>query len=197
MTRIREEVYRVNTLTMLEGLLRDARHALRMIRWNPGFSAAAILSLALGIGANTAIFSVVNAVLIRPLPYPEADSLVGVFNSGVLSGEKFNNMELGPGMYAALKEYSAAFREFGVWSPDVATVTGMGDAEQIKLVRMTEGLLPALGAQPFLGRRFSVDDDTPGTPETVILSHSYWLRRFGGDEHVIGRSVLRIPQKHV
>ena len=79
-TQIREEVYGMNTLTFIEGLLRDARHALRMIRTKPGFSVAALLSLALGIGANTAIFSVVNAVLIRPLPYPVSDALVGVFN---------------------------------------------------------------------------------------------------------------------
>ena len=94
----------MNTLGFLEGLLRDARHALRMIRLNPGFSATAILSLALGIGANAAIFSVVNAVLIRPLPYPEAESLVGVFNSAVIQGETFNDMGLAPGMYAGLKE---------------------------------------------------------------------------------------------
>jgi hypothetical protein len=151
---------------------------------------AAILSLALGIGANTAIFGVVNAVLIRPLPYPEPESLAGVFNSGVIQGETFNDMGLAPGMYAALKERSVAFQEFGVWLPGAATVTGIGDPEQIKTVRMTQGVLPALGAQPFLGQRFSIDDDTPGTPETVILSHSYWLRRFGGDERVLGREVV-------
>jgi predicted permease len=188
-TSIREEVYEMNTLTWLEGLLRDGRHALRMIRVNPGFSTAAILSLALGIGANTAIFSLVNAVLIRPLPYEQPEQLVGVFNSGVLQGEKFNDMELAPGMYAALKEQSAAFQEFGVWSPDAATVTGMGDPEQIRTVSITQGLLPVLGAQPFLGRRFSADDDTPGTPETVILSYSYWRQRFGGDERVLGREM--------
>jgi putative ABC transport system permease protein len=189
-TSIREEVYEMNTLTFLEGLLRDGRHALRMIRRNPGFSAAAILSLAFGIGANTAIFSVVNAVLIRPLPYPEPESLVGVFNSGVIQGEKFNDMGLGPGMYAGLKEHAAAFQEFGVWSSGTATVTGVGDPEQIKAITMTQGVLPALRTQPFLGRWFSIDDDTPGTPETVILSHSYWVRRFGGDKRVLGREVV-------
>ncbi|MGA3190238.1 MAG: ABC transporter permease, partial [Bryobacteraceae bacterium] len=188
-TLVREEVYGMNTLTFLEGLLRDGRHALRMIRLNPAFSTAAILSLALGIGANTAIFGVVNAVLIRPLAYPEPESLVGVFNSGVIQGETFNNMELGPGMYTALKKHSAAFQEFGVWLPGSATVTDIGDPEQIRSVTMTQGTLPALGAQPFLGRWFSIDDDIPGTPETVILSYSYWMRRFGGDERVLGREV--------
>lgn len=189
-TLICEEVYQMNTLTFLEGLLRDARHAMRMIRLHAGFSTAAILSLALGIGANVAIFSVVNAVLIRPLPYPEPESLVGVFNSGVIQGETFNDMGLGPGMYAGLKEHSKTFQEFGVWSSATATVTGIGDPEQIKTVRMTQEVLPALGARPFMGHPFSIEDDTPGMPETVVLSHSYWLRRFGGDERVLGRTVL-------
>lgn len=123
-TLIREEVYEMNTITFLEGLLRDGRHALRMIRLNPAFSTAAILSLALGIGANTAIFAVVNAVLIRPLPYPQPEALAGVFNSGVIQGETFNDMGLGPGMYAALKQHSAAFQEFGVWSSDAANPGG-------------------------------------------------------------------------
>jgi putative ABC transport system permease protein len=161
-----------------------------MIRMNPGFSAAAILSLALGIGANTAIFSVVNAVLIRPLPYPEPESLVGVFNSGVNQGETFKDVGLAPGMYAGLKEHSRTLQEFGVWLPGAATVTGIGDPEEIKTVTMTQGVLPALGVRPSLGREFSLEDDTPGTPQTVILSHSYWMRRFGGDERVLGRTIV-------
>lgn len=189
-TLIQEEVYEMNTLTFLEDLLRDGRYALRMIRLNPGFSTAAILSLALGIGGITAIFSVVNAVLIRPLPYPGPESLVGVFNSATIQGEKFNDMGLGPAMYAALKEHCTAFEEFGVWSSGTATVTGAGNPEEIKTVRMTQGVLSALGAQPSLGYRFSQDDDSPGTPETVILSHSYWLRRFGGDQRVLGREIV-------
>jgi len=91
------EVCEMTKLVFLDGLLRDVRHAFRMIRMYPGFSAAAILSFALGIGVNTAIFSVVNAVLIRPLPYPEPESLVGVFNSGVIQGKTFNDMGLAPG----------------------------------------------------------------------------------------------------
>jgi hypothetical protein len=153
-TLIREEVYQMNTLAFLEGLLRDGRHALRMMRRNPGFSSAAILSLALGVGANVAIFSLVHGVLIRPLPYPEPESLVGVFNSGVIQGEAFPDMGLGPGMYAGLKEHCPAFQEFGVWSSGTATVTGMGDPEHIKTMRMTHGVLPALGAQPLRGRGF-------------------------------------------
>src|SRR5215470_8431313 len=184
---VSREMWRLNSI---ETLIQDLRYGARRLMRSPGFSAAAILSLSLGIGANTAIFSVVTAVLIRPLPYPEAESLVGVFNSGVIQGETFNDIGLATGMYAGLKERSKTFQEFGVWESEPATVTGIGDPEQIKTIWMTQGVLPALGAQPFLGRRFSIEDDTPGTPETVILSHSYWMRRYGGDERVIGRTVI-------
>ncbi len=187
---ISEEVYQMNTIVLLEGLLRDARHAFRMIRKSGGFSTAAILSLALGIGANVAIFCVVNAVLIRPLPYPEAESLVGVFNASTVQGETFGDMGLGPSIYAGLKEHSAAFQEFGVWRPGTATVMGIGEPEQIKTVTMTREVLPTLGVAPFVGRQFSIEDDTPGTAETVILSHGYWVRRFGRDAGILGRTIL-------
>ena len=188
-TQIREEVYGMNTLTFLDGLLRDACHALRTIRTKPGFSAAVLLSLALGIGANTAIFSVVNAVLIQPLPYPRSEALVGVYNTLVIHEQVFNDAELSAGMYAAGKESARAFESFGVWTPGAATVTGMGDPEQLATVTMTQGVLPTLGVPPYLGRWFSSEDDTPGSPETVILSYGYWQRKFGGDRDVLGRTI--------
>ena len=189
-TLIREEVYRVNTLTFLEGVLRDARHALRMIRTKPGFSAAVLLSLALGIGANTAIFSVLNAVLIRPLPYPGSDALVGVFNSLTIQGQVFADADLSPGMYAACKEGARVFERFGVWTSGAATVTGTGEPEQVVTVTATQGVLPALGVPAHVGRWFSEEDDTPGSPETVILSYGYWQRRFGGTGEVLGRTMI-------
>jgi hypothetical protein len=147
-TLIREDVYRVNTFTFLEGAMRDALHALRVIRSRPGFSAAVLLSLALGIGANTAIFGVLNAVLIRPLPYPKSDALVGVFNSLVIQGQVFEDAELSPGMYAACKEGARAFERFGVWTSGAATVTGTGEPEQVVTVTATQGVLPAIGGFP-------------------------------------------------
>lgn len=189
-TLIREEVYRMNTLTFLDGVLRDARHAVRMIRTRPGFSVAALLSLALGIGANTAIFSVVNSVLIRPLPYPGSEALVGVSNRLVIQGQPFEDARLSPGMYAACKENARSFESFGVWISGAATVTGMGDPEQLVIVTVTHGVLPALGVPAYIGRWFSSEDDSPGTPETVILSFGCWQRKFGGDRDVLGRTIV-------
>ena len=187
---IREEVYRMNTLTFAEGVLRDLCHALRMVRLNPAFSAAAILTLALGIGPNTAMFSVFSAILIRPLPYPGSDALVTVANRLVISGQVFEDAELSPAMYVACKENARAFESFGVWTVGTATVTGLGDPEQLVTVTATEGVLPALGIPARIGRWFSREDDTPGTPETVILSYGYCQRKFGGDPGAIGRTVL-------
>jgi predicted permease len=189
-TLIREEVYRMNTLTLAEGVLRDARHALRMIRLNPAFSAGAILTLALGIGANTTMFSVFSGVLLRPLPYPDSGALVGVSNRLVIQGQVFEDADLSPAMYAACRENAKAFESFGVWTVGAATVTGLGDPEQLVTVTATEGVLPALGIQAHIGRWFSREDDSPGTPETVILSYGYWQRKFGGDPRALGRTVL-------
>jgi predicted permease len=189
-TQVREEVYRMNTLTFLEGLLRDARHAMRMIRTKPAFSAAVLLSLALGIGANTAIFSVVNAVLIRPLPYRGPDALVGVYNRIAIQGQVFENAELSARMYARCKESVRVFESFGVWTPGASTVTGKGDPEQLATITVTQGVLPTLGVPAYFGRWFSNEDDTPGSPQTVILSYAYWQGRFGGDRGVLGRTIV-------
>ena len=180
----------MNTSMLVEGVLGDLRRALRMIRTKPGFSVPALLSLALGIGANIAIFSVVNGVLIRPLPYPQPEALVGVFNSAVFQGQAMDNLPLSLAMYGAYEKGAQTFQEFGVWTPGAATVTGIGEPEQIATVTMTHGVLPALGVRPFLGRWFSQGDDARGAAETVLLSYGYWQRRFGGDGRVLGLVVL-------
>src|SRR5215468_12263752 len=106
----------MNSLEFAEDVWRDVRHAFRTLRLNPTFSVAALLTLALGIGANTAIFSVFNSVLIRPLPYPDSDALVGVSNRALIQGQVFENSDLSPGMYLAGEENARAFENFGVWT---------------------------------------------------------------------------------
>lgn len=177
-------------VNLIANVMHDLRYALRMVRTKPGFSVPALLSLALGIGANVAIFSVVNAVLIRPLPYPEPEKLVGVFNSAVFSGQVIKEWPLSLELYAAYQENARSFEEFGVWNSGAATVTGLGDPEQVATVSMTHGVLRALDAGPYLGRWFASADDIQGAQQTAILSYRYWQRRFGGDVGVLGRMVL-------
>jgi len=187
-TRIREEVYFMNTIPIIEDLWRNVRHALRMIRKQPGFSVMAILSLALGIGSNTAIFSVVNAILVRPLPYPAAEALVGVANRLVIQGQVYEDAQLSPGMFVACRDTSNAFEHFGVWVSGAATVSGTGaDPEQVATVTATQQVLPALGIPPYLGRWFSPEDDHASSEKTVVLTYGYWQRRFGGDPRVLGQ----------
>jgi putative ABC transport system permease protein len=187
LTRIREEVYEMNTATFVESTMQEIRHSVRMLRLNPAFSMTAILMLALGIGAATAIFSVVNGVLIKPLAYPESGAIVTLGVSAEFGNGTSRNFPFTPRMFVTFEENNRSFQELGLAAFRQAAITGVGSAENADAVMVTQGVLPVLGVQPALGRWFSPDDDQPGAPETVILSNGYWQRRFGGDLGVIGR----------
>jgi hypothetical protein len=165
------------------------KHVLRRLGHAPGFAAIAVLTLALGIGANTAIFSVAESVLIKPLPLPHAESLVGVWH--VAPGIKGfpGNINCSPTMYFTYREENRTFQDFGLWNSSGATVTGLAEPEALRAIEVAYGTLEAVGVQPALGRWFSQSDDTPGTPETVILTYSYWQRRFGGNASAVGRTL--------
>ncbi|MBV9766324.1 MAG: ABC transporter permease [Acidobacteriaceae bacterium] len=190
MEKTKEECRDSRRVNHVADFVRDVRYALRTIRTKPGFSVPALLSLTLGIGANIAIFSVINAVLIRPLPYPKPEKLVGVFNSAAFTGLVIKEWPLSLEMYAAYKENARSFEDFGVWTPGAAAFTGAGEPEQVATVAMTHGVLRALGVRPYLGRWFSSADELEGAQKTAILSYKYWQRRFGGDEHILGRLIL-------
>ena len=186
---IQEEVYRANTIDLIDDLLRDARCALRLLRTQPAFSLTAVLTLALGIGATTAIFAVAYGVLLRPLPYPDPAALVSVRAAGVMQGEKIE-LELSPALFRWIEAGAGdAFEHFGVWSAGSAALNGRAAAEQVATVTVTQGVLPALGVAPHLGRLFSAADDSPGTPETVLLMHAYWKTRLGAKVDVIGQTL--------
>jgi len=185
--RIREDTHRVNSVGWIELFTQEVRFSLRMFRKNPGFAAVAVLTLGLGIGATTAVFSVLNGVLIRPLSYPEPDTLIGVWHSAQFQAMTSRNVRLSSTMYLTYREHNRTFEEIGLWRSSSATVTGVGDPEQVRTVVATHETLPAIGVRPSLGRWFSQADDTPGTPETVMLMHGYWQRRFGGDAGIVGR----------
>jgi putative ABC transport system permease protein len=174
---------------VMRDVWQDLRHALRMLRANPAFSLSAILTLALGIGATTAMFSVVNGIVIKPLPYPDSDAVMMVTHSAVFGNVRGNDFPFSPQMLAVYGPNGQAFEELGLWRPGQAAVTGFGDPEQANTLLVTYGTLRALSVQPVLGRWFSRADDQSGAPETVIVSYGYWQRRFGGDPGVIGRAI--------
>jgi len=163
------------------------KHAVRRLFRSPMFTAVALLTLAIGIGANTAIFSVVEGVLLKPLPYPHPDALISVVLAA--PGVKIPELPLSPSCYFILREQNQSFQDLGVWDGDSVNVTGLAEPEQVSGLDVTDGLLGILGVQPVLGRPFTRYDDSPGSPETIMISYGYWQRKFGGDRGVIGRAI--------
>src|SRR4051812_23562499 len=162
-------------------------YALRSLIKRPGFTAVAVLPLALGIGANTAIFTIVNAVLLRPLPYPDADRIVRLRGSSVGSAGLEN---LSPLDFLDLHERSRRFDHLAAYNNFAnATLTGVGEPERLVGTRVSAEFFAVLGVAPFLGRDFRVADDRPGAPPVVILTHGFWQRRFGGASGIVGRTI--------
>jgi putative ABC transport system permease protein len=164
------------------------KYVMRRLLRSPMFTAIALVTLAVGIGANTAIFSVIDGVLIRPLPYPNSDRLVGVWLTA--PGLNIKELNPSPSTYFTYREEGRTFEDIGLWNGDSVSVTGQGDPEQVRALDVTDGTLPILGVKPALGRWFSREDDAFGSPKTIILSHSYWQRKFGGERSVIGRRII-------
>src|SRR5258708_28351379 len=141
----------MNTITLLDTLARDFRYGLRMLRLNPVFTVVALLTLAIGIGANTAVFSVVNSVLLKPLPYPKSEELVGVWQTapGAAGLATFSSgLRLSPPMYFTYSEQNRTFQALGLWNPGTASVTGLAEPEQVRRVSVTDGALQALDGHP-------------------------------------------------
>jgi predicted permease len=177
----------------MTGLLQDIRYALRQLRKSPGFTAIAVLTLALGIGANTAVFSVVNNVLLKPLHYPQAGELVSLHQiapgaAGLANFE--NGLLLSPSMFFTYAEHNRTFQSLGVWITGTANVTGLAEPEQVRTVGVSDGVLQALNVPPAVGRWLLQTDQVPSGPERVMLSYGYWHRRFGGSETVVGRNIM-------
>jgi len=181
------------TRIWIDDLWQDLRYTARTMRKQPGFAAAAVVTLALGIGATTAIFSVVNGVLINPLLYPDSDALVRIVHSiGGIDQPYFNDA-----IYTTYAENTQTFQDLGVWSPgETATVTGRGNPEEVRALTASQGVLTTLGVRPEIGRWFSKADDTPGAPDTVMLTHGYWHRTFGGDRAVLERALTINGRPH-
>ncbi|HEV2197984.1 MAG TPA: ABC transporter permease [Candidatus Acidoferrum sp.] len=173
-------------------LARNLRYALRGLKKNPGFTTVAVLTLALGIGANTAMFSIINAVLLRPLPYHEPQNLV------LLSEHwpQFPRLSLSYLNYKDWRDQSRSFEAMGAVRNFVVTMTGMEEAERIPAQNVTVSLFDLLGVQPELGRSFDASEDKPGAPPVVLISHSLWQRRFSSSQEVLGKSITLDNQSY-
>jgi predicted permease len=152
-----------------------------------------VLTLALGIGANTAVFSVVNSVLLKPLPYPHSDKLAAIrqFAPGAEGLASFaDGLQLSPSMYFTYADHNKTFESLGAWITTTSNVTGVGQPEEVRVVGVTDGVLQALSVPPARGRWLTAADQDPHAPKTAVLSYGYWQRRFGGDPAVVGKSIL-------
>src|SRR5271170_6261803 len=163
------------------------RHIFRRLTHTPMFTAIAVATLAIGIGANTAIFSVIEGVLLKPLPYPQPDQLVALDHSAF--GDNMAHAGMAPFLYFIYREQNRTLEDVGMWDNGTVTVTGLAEPEQVIELDVTDAVLPLLKVQPILGRVFSRTDDSSASPETVMLTNGYWKARFGGDRSVIGRSM--------
>ena len=182
-----------------DSVSRDVRYALRAMRHNPAFTAVVVLTLALGIGANTAVFSVLNSVLINPLSYPRAEELVALRQIAPGAPGLTDGVNLSPSMYLTYAERNRAFQSLGVWVATRSTVTDAAEPEDVRAIGISDGLLQAFNVPPAAGRWLLPEDQFGATRPrpsvfkaytTVMLSYGYWQRRFGGDRSVIGRTMI-------
>src|SRR5215472_2646544 len=173
----------------LEALLADLKLALRRLRKSPGFGITVLLTLAIGMGANTAVFTVVDGILLKPLAYPQPEQLVAVWlhAPGAAGLTNFSEgLRLSPSMYLTFAEHNRTFQSVGVWISGTANVTGMAKPEEVHTTYISDGVLQALNVPPSSGRWILTADQAPRSHEVAVLSYGYWQRRFGGDPSVVG-----------
>ncbi|MGH9347251.1 MAG: ADOP family duplicated permease [Vicinamibacterales bacterium] len=194
-TRLKEQGHDLRTARLVDDVSRDVRHMGRGLRRSPGFATAVILTLALGIGGNTAIFSVVDQVLLRPLPYPAGDQLVRIYETG-LAGAPAGQMSVSPANWLDWQRDSRTFQAFAAWRTFSFTLTGVGEPTRVNAQLVSSEFFPLLGVKPLLGRTISEQDDRPNAPLVAVLSHELWQRRFAGDPKVIGH-IIQINDRPV
>ena len=174
-------------------LVQDLHYALRMLRKSPGFTAVAVLTLALGIGANTAIFSVSNAVLVRPLGYPEPDRIVQFIT--LVRDQRFQNLMnmCSIPMFMVWREQTQAFKDIAAYDTGSGVnLTGGDSPEQLKALHVSADYFQLFGAPVEIGRTFTAQEDIPGGPRLVVLSDGFWRQRFGADRKLVGKAILLV-----
>ena len=192
--QVKEEVRAIRSGIFLETFAQDLRYTLRSLRKSPGFTTVAVLTLALGIGATTAMFGVVNGVLLKPLPYPQPGRLIAVNYTYAGAGGPFNQ-PLCPADYLVFREQNATFQDMGIYDTgttaagDFVNITHSGPPERAQVLLVSDGVLQALGVSPLLGRLFMRTDEQPASSDTAILTYGYWRSKFGGDRSIVGKTI--------
>jgi putative ABC transport system permease protein len=178
----------------METLIKDIRYGIRGLWKRPGFTAVAVLTLALGIGANTAIFSVVNAVLLKPLQFRDPDRLVMIWEDATFAG--FPRNTPAPANYVDWKTQTQSFEDIAASAESTFNLTGDGDPERVTAYKVTANFFPLFGVPPALGRGFTADDDRPGAQKVAVLSHALWQTRYGSDPQIVNRDIQLDGEKH-
>ena len=188
--RVREAVWERNSMEWLETVLRDLRYAIRTLIRTPGFTVTAVLVMALGIGANVALFTVVRSVLLKPLPFREPDRLIQLYEKSPNGTRDFSY--IAGGMYAGWKKAASSVEQMAIYGTDSINLSGTGGQlpEKIRYGQCEWNLLPMLGVVPELGRSFVEADDRPEAAATVMLTHSLWVRRYASDREIAGKTIL-------
>ncbi|HKD79344.1 MAG TPA: ABC transporter permease [Candidatus Angelobacter sp.] len=191
--RLREQVWRQNSLVFLESLWQDLRYAVRRLRVHPAFTTVGVLTLALGVGATTAIFSAVNPILFASLPYPQAGRIMAIWETAK-ERPRINGTF---GMYQGLRDRSRYFETMAVFKPWQPTLTGDYEPERLEGQRVSSSYFKVLGIAPFMGNDFQASDDRPNGPNVALLSESLWQRRFAGDPKIIGKQITLSGQLYL
>src|ERR1700676_5326508 len=162
------------------------KQVFRRLARAPLFTVITLITLAAGVGGNTVVFSVLESVLLKPLPYPKPNELIGVWHSA--PGINIPKLNIAPSNYFIYREQNQSFQDIGVYQGDSVSLTGLAEPEQLDSLLVTDGTLPLLGIPPVLGRWFTRQDDSPGSPDTVILTYGYWHKKFGRSASEIGNT---------
>lgn len=163
------------------------KQVFRRLARAPLFTVITLITLAAGVGGNTVVFSVLESILLKPLPYPKPNELIGVWHSA--PGVNIANLNIAPSNYFIYREQNQTYQDIGAYQGDSASITGLAEPEQVDALDVTDGTLPLLGIPPMHGRLFTRQDDSPGSPDTVILTYGFWRKKFAGSPSAIGQSV--------
>ena len=188
--RVRETVWERNSLDWFETVLRDLRYAVRTLSRTPAFTVTAVLVMALGIGANVTLFTVVRSVLLKPLPFREPDRLIQLYEKSPDRRREYSY--IAGGMYAAWKKAASSVEQMAIYGTDSINLSGTGGQlpEKLRYAKCSWDLLPMMGVVPEVGRLFVEADDRRAAPATVVLTHGLWMRRYAGDQGIVGKTIL-------